>query len=139
MIKQTRAELEALPLKILRGLDITTIEEEKMIQEIILSKTGVPETLAKFNQRLVPDIKDVNQEKEWQAKINEFNTKHTPVEAKIAQAEKTLETVKEEVKTEAKPVVVPMVVTVKDGEIIKPFCDLCDSKGVRHKKDCPNK
>ena len=52
------------------------------------------------------------------------------------QAEKVLEIVKEEVK---EVIVTPTVVTVDTtkGEIIKPFCDKCDSKGVRHKKVCP--
>lgn len=30
----------------------------------------------------------------------------------------------------------PVVVEVAD-EVKRPFCDKCDSKGVRHKKECP--
>lgn len=42
--------------------------------------------------------------------------------------EASVENVVEEVK---KPVVVDVV-----GEVKRPFCDQCDSKGVRHKKEC---
>lgn len=151
MIKKSRAELELLPLKILKGLDITSPEEEKMIQEIILSKTVVAEPLVVFNQRQVPDIKNPEDEKIWQDKIDKFNSENTPVEAKVAQAEKALEAVKAEVQAEApqqvvpqtpienqEPLATPEVVVVQDGKIIKPFCDKCSSKGVRHLKICPN-
>lgn len=124
-----------MPLKLLTNLDISTPEEEKMIQEIVLARTIVPATLEKFNQRLVPDIKNPEQEKEWQNKIDKFNSENTPIEAKIVRAEKVLEEIKIEVVSEK--LAVPEVVTVKNGEIVKPFCDQCSSKGVRHKKECP--
>ena len=43
--------------------------------------------------------------------------------------EASVENVVEEVKE-------PVVTEVVD-EVKKPFCDQCDSKGVRHKKECP--
>lgn len=30
-----------------------------------------------------------------------------------------------------------VVVPIPEAETAAPFCDTCDSKGVRHKKDCP--
>lgn len=138
-----------MPLKIVRGLDIRTVEEEKLIQEVVNARTSIAQPVVKFNQ-IVPDIKNVEQEKEWQAKIDKFNAEHAPVEAKIAEAEKKLETVKSEVTSVSNNipdaplvatsgVVVPTVIVVQDGKIIKPFCDKCDSKGRFHKKDCPVK
>ncbi len=136
MIKKTREELEKLPIKILKGLDISSPEEEKLIQEIILSKAVIAQPVVKFN-KLIPDIKSPEDEKQWQDKIDAFNLQNAPVEAKIVSAEKTLEIVNAMVHEQVPEVVTPTVVTVKDGEIIKPFCDKCDSKGVRHKKVCP--
>ena len=142
MIKHSRGELEAMPLKVLRNLDISTPDEERMIQDIILSKSVLSQPVVKFNTKLVPDIKSPEDEKVWQDKIDKFNDEHTPVEAKIAEAEKVLEKTVEEIAVEmpkdTSDLVTPTVVTVKDGKIIKPFCDKCDSKGVRHKKNCPN-
>ncbi len=141
MIKYTKEELMKMPLKIVRGLDIKTIEEEKLIQEVVNAKTGFAQSTVKFDYRNVPDIKNAAQEKEWQTKIDEFNAKHTPVENKIAEAEKVLEQVKEEVKVEApvEQIVTPTVITVQNGEIVKPFCDSCDSKARFHRKGCPKK
>lgn len=141
MIKYTKEELMKMPLKIVRGLDIRTADEEALIQEVVNSRASIAQPVVKFNQ-IVPDIKTAEQEQEWQKKIDKFNEENTPIEAKIVNAEKMLEGVKEIIETvqvapTEVPPVVPTVVTVSNGEIIKPFCDKCDSKGVRHKKVCP--
>lgn len=138
MIKYTREELEKMPLKVIRNLDIKTIEDEKLIQEIVDKKTVVLPPVIKFDYRNVPDIKNGEQEKVWQDKINKFNDDHRidPLKTQIQEAEKIFETIKDEIKFE-KPIAIPTVVLVDKGEIIKPFCDKCTSKGVRHKKECP--
>ncbi len=136
MIKYTREELMKMPLKIVRGLDIRTIEEEKLIQEVVNSRASVAQPVVKFNQ-IVPDIKNGEQEKEWQDKIDRFNSENTPVEAKIALAENELNTIEKEVKEEVIVQPTTVMVDTTKGEIIKPFCDTCDSLGVRHKKVCP--
>lgn len=136
MIKKTREQLDAMSIKSLKSLDISSPDEEKMIQDIISSKSSsVIHQAVKFNQNKVPDIKNPEDEKEWQTKIDSFNSDHTPIEAKITEAEKVLGEVRAE--TVSETLVVPTVVQVSDGEIIKPFCDKCTSKGIRHKKDCP--
>ena len=136
MIKKTREELNKMTDKQLLNLDITTKEEEAMIQEIRNSRITTTTQPVKFNHAIIPDIKNPTQESEWQEKVNEFNSKNTPVEAKIVQAEKILETVK----TEVQSIPVPENITVPEPTPrpqTVPFCDSCDSKGVSHKKICP--
>lgn len=141
-MKYTKEDLQKMTVKELKLIDIKDPQDEKIINEIIASRAQVNQPVVKFNYSKVPDIKTPAQEAEWQAKVTEFNLSQTPVEAKIAVAEKELATVQavvEEVKVEVapEPIVTPTVVQVADGKIIKPFCDKCDSKGVSHKKVCP--
>src|SRR5579872_3094627 len=89
---------QTMTIKQLKSWDIKNPEEERIIQEILLAKAVVSQPIVKFNHRLVPDIKKPEDEKIWQDKIDKFNEDNSPIEAKIAEAEKVLEVVKEEVK-----------------------------------------
>lgn len=125
-----------MSLKSLKALDITTVEEEKMIQEIMLSKATTVPVKVKFNE-IVPDIKTKEDEEIWQAKIDDFKKKNTPIEAQIADANKVLDEVQKEIVIE-----IPLNAerTGDEGKVIDltpRFCETCTSKGVRHKKECP--
>lgn len=137
MIKKTREELEKLPLKVLINIDIANVDEEKMIQEIIQAKTVVLPSTIKFN-KIVPDIKTLEDEARWQGEINKFNDSLKPIEIKVKEATIELETIKNEINSETVvEKIEPEVITVEHTDINKPFCDKCTSKGVRHKKECP--
>jgi len=132
MIKYTRDELMKMPLKIVRNLDIRTIEEERLIQDVVSARETLTKPIVKFKE-IIPDIKTKDQENVWQGKIDKFKSDNSPIEAKIVEAEKQLVVINEKI---TETVIVPTVITVENGQIIKPFCDKCSSKGVRHKKEC---
>lgn len=138
--KYTKEILDLMSAKEIRTIDITSPEDEELIQAALLSKSVISQPSVRFNHNAVPDIKSPEQEKEWQGKIDSFNLDHSPIEAKIAVAEKELETVKSEI-VEVVSVVVPSIDPIGLGTVTStdptPFCDKCDSKGVRHKKVCP--
>lgn len=132
MIEKTREELEKLPLSILRNIDIKNIDREKMIQEIILSKTSRLPPIIKFDRSQIPDIKNKAEEDKWQKKIDDFNQKNNPVQVEIVSSEKELLNIQKEVELENPKD------EINQGKVSSPFCDKCDSRGVRHKKVCPN-
>lgn len=138
---------KTMPIKKLKAWDIKTPEEEGIIQEVLSGKAIISKPVVKFNSKLIPDIKTPEEEAKWQSKIDEFNRNNSPIEAVTAEAEKDLDVIQKEIDNNLPndlpvvdvPKIVPTVVHVKDGKIVQPFCDKCDSKGRVHKKDCPTK
>ncbi len=132
----TREELMRKPLEAVRHLDIRTKEEEMLVQEVVnvrMSRIGVDSE--RIYRRDVPDIKTKEEEEFWQAKIDERmeRAKAKPIEFENAEEarvseEQVLEkiTALEEERAQ---------VEVTDNLTI-PFCEYCDSKGIRHKKEC---
>lgn len=142
MIKFTKEELNKMSDKQLLSLDITTKEEEAIIQEIRNSRITPVTNVVKFDNSKVPDFKSPQEESEYQKKIDEFYKQNIPVEAQIAQAKKALELINTEVGEVTQTPTVAQVQEVveqiqKIEPTIVPFCDSCDSKGVSHKKVCP--
>ena len=93
-------KLSTLSLKQLQNIDIRNGEDEKLVQEAINSKVAVLPPSIKFNRLLVPDIKNGEQEKEWQAKIDAFEKEQAPIEVQIIKAENELKEVTEAIVTE---------------------------------------
>lgn len=106
-----------MPISQLRALDIRTKEEELLVQEVLNEKLQYEPKVdlnkvtfsSQETDRLTPEI-----ERELQAKIDGSVTHETIV-------------IDDEIE-----VAVPTTEVVESNK----FCDFCDSKGVRHKKNC---
>lgn len=70
----TKEELTLMPLIRLRQLDIKSKEEEEVVQEILSSRLSTQPVEFHINF-IVPDIKNVEEEKMWQARIDEARNK----------------------------------------------------------------
>ncbi len=116
----TMEQLSAMSMHQLRSLDISSGDEELMVQTVINAKLD-SQPVATPSQIRVPDIKNGEEESYWQNKIDEEKTRLQPVQVKLES-------------------IVPDATLVHDLTPIetKRFCDKCDSKGVRHKKICPS-
>lgn len=107
----TREKLMEMPIFQLRGLDIKTKEDELLVQEVLNEKLQ-NEPRANNNRVLSSEKTD----------------RLTPLKEKELQAQLDGEPVSEPIASE--PVVdLPKPTNSK-------FCEFCDSKGVRHKKNC---
>jgi hypothetical protein len=99
-------ELMAMPLYRLKLLDISTAEEEAMVQTAINAKVQNSPAPSLNKPLRIPDIKTGEEEKHWQGIVDAEREKLRPR---------------------------PINPEVK----VKRFCEQCNSRGVRHKKDCP--
>jgi hypothetical protein len=112
-------ELMAMPLYRLKLLDISTAEEEAMVQTAINAKVQNSPAPSLNKPLHIPDIKTVEEEKYWQGVVDAEREKLRPQAVSMEQ-------------------IVPDASQVADmPEVKKRFCEHCDSKGVRHKKVCP--
>lgn len=121
-----------MSLKSLRLLDVTSPEQEKLIQEVVNEKTAVLPTPISFNRLQVPDIKGPEQEAEWQAKIDAFDKANRPVDEQLVIAEKELEVVKEEIAEEVVEPVSPSEITPSETPVEVPeeskTCETCSKE-----------
>lgn len=100
--------LRSYPLAKLQNIDIKSAEEEKLVQEVLDEKRAALPVTIQYPRLLVPDIKNGEQEAEWQAKIDAYEASHRPLEVQIKAAETELEIVKAELEeVTAEPVVEP--------------------------------
>lgn len=137
----TKTELVEMPLHSLQMIDIKTPEQEALIQHVINLKRQDDPFVQPIVTSDVPDIKTPADERKWQAILDERRERATakpvvlqveipldPVEAPTVQPEST------EIGDIPKAEEITVLVV---PEAVKPFCDQCDSKGVKHKKICP--
>lgn len=111
MIFPTKEELRSMSLARLRLIDVKNIDEETIVQEIVNEKTKILPPTQEISRKGIPDIKTPEEEAKFQKVIDERIAKIRG-ETNIPE--------------DSNPVVA----------LEKPFCNFCDSKGVRHKKDC---
>lgn len=131
---ETREELETMPLELLRGRDIRTKEEEDLVQEVLNERLVVEmpdfQPDIPFRQGTTTDIKDKAEEEALQAKIDAQREAHRKLyESRVEEVPS--DTPIEEAPIEPTPIVEPL----PDPTVVR-FCEFCDSKGGRHKKDC---
>ena len=86
----TREYLQTLSLKQLSLVDVKTVEDEQLLQEVIDSKTVDVVPVVRFNNKLVPDIKSPEMEKEWQEKIDTFYNGEKTLDVQIEEAQEEL-------------------------------------------------
>jgi len=100
-----------MPIIRLRHLDITTKEEEELVQEVLSSRLSqMPQVSVEVNIR-VPDIKTVEEEKFWQAKIDEARAKDREQVALQGAIEGAEVVIPSDVPVETVPETVPAEVT----------------------------
>jgi len=142
----TVEQLEAMPSSRLRQIDIETQEQEGIIQRILNSRIATEPLSQPLNIR-VPDITNGEQEAHWQAILDAEKAR---VKAQLHVDDLPLGLVEHDV---PKEFIVPDDSSVPGVEelpkeqtpaieteikaSVAPFCTSCDSKGGRHKKDCP--
>jgi hypothetical protein len=123
----TIQELENLPLHFLRNIDVKTIEEERMVQEVLNRKLADLPLEVNMPVFQSIDIKTPEEEAIQQAKID----------AMMAEARKSMNLQGSDIKPQeeaSEPQITPSEAVVETHK--KPFCEFCDSLGVRHKKYC---
>lgn len=148
-MKYTVEQLKEMPIQILRGINIESQEEEMAVQaELNTRLADMPISNPMTFKDSVTDNLTPEKEAELQAQINERNAKlksqFTPVGEEVV-VEPVQEVVPEPI-VEPVPEVVPEPVIepvpeVVPGPVVEPvpearFCEFCDSKGGRHKKEC---
>ena len=140
----SRDRLVGMSLERLRLVDVHDKEEELLLQEIVNSKLAVLPPQGEANRSDVPDIKTPEQEAEWQAKIDERNAaiknRYAPAPDSTAGAPNSDVPIitADALKPAQTFAELPVLGEVPgDATVAKRFCDQCDSKGVRHKKECP--
>ncbi len=119
----TKDELRTLTVKQIKAIDITDVDYEKEINEVLNEKAVSVPPIIKFAYK-THDPKSPAEEAQYQKVVDEFVDKNTPVEAKIVAAEKTLAETNNEILVS--PVVAPTTVTKIDLASFK--CDQCDKE-----------
>ncbi len=133
----SRDQLSAMSLERLRLVDVYEKDEEELVQEIINSKVELMPLSGDVYRGDVPDIKTPEEEAEWQKKIDERAQAKRPTPVTLSLSDEETVEKDEEESTSTNLIEEPIVAGSKKTETR--FCDFCDSKGVRHKKDCPTK
>jgi hypothetical protein len=122
----SRDQLCAMSLDRLRLVEIKEKDEEDLVQEIINSKTVATPSVQKVYRGDVPEIKTPEQEKVWQEKINEREAKIKEQEVVVLPEAPVAPEAPEE--------------AIEEIDLNTPnedrFCQFCNSKGKRHKKEC---
>lgn len=143
----TREQLERMPMRLLRSVDIRNGDEEKLVQEVVNKRLRALPPEGTVYRGDVPDIRDGESEKHWQEVIDQRTAKlkarldmgaediETPaVENEIIPPVETTETIVDEGVVE-NPIDTP---TAPSEELSAKFCDSCN--GVRkHKVYCVKK
>lgn len=152
-MRYTREQLMDMPINLLRGIDIQSVEEEKQVQDVLNTRL-VDMPIAQdmnFASSITDNIKTVEDEKKYQAIID---AKRVELKSRIPSGDGITLEENEEVppvdpvpplETPAPsdaplpdPTQTPPPVEDPKEEVagqIK-FCDFCDSKGRFHKKEC---
>ena len=116
--KKRGVDLSALPLEVLRGIDVESPLEERVLQSIIDKKLRVAPVQVEINRANDrTDFKSPAEEAEFQKVINERVASARPQEEKT---ESELEN---------------KIGELKEAKLDR-FCEFCTSKGVRHLKTC---
>lgn len=153
----SRDELSAMDLDHLRALPVQDMEDEKLLQEIIDSKMiNRPLEQKAYNlDAMSAVIETPEQEAEWQKIIDERNAEirkrtfgeEVVLNEQIEKIEEQQLVIEEELKEEVKENIENL--TVGNGDVIlddeglhidnksSVKCELCGTKGFRHKKGCP--
>lgn len=118
-----------MPLSHLRNVRIETVDQEKIVQEIVNIRVAQNPAVQRVYRGDVPFyIKTIEEEQKWQKIIDE-RTK--AIVDKLSQAGKTQEQL---VEAELAKLEAQKAKIVQD---IKPaFCQFCDSKRTFHKRNC---
>lgn len=133
-------DLRGMPLNKLRHLDIRTIDQEKMVQRAIDEKMIASPVIGKplvFSNAITDKIRTPEQEHELQLQIDAHNESLRQQLLKDEAQEDELDPLMPIISDEPAVVEAPTIEDDKAVEVVKGFCDSCDSKGVRHKKVCP--
>lgn len=119
----------AMPLSRLRNLDVFHEDQEKLLQEVINYKLRFePVKQQAVNRNDVPDkFKDQAHQAYWQNIIDQRTNALRPKMQEVEIPEQ------EELAPDPVEIITEEVIPV---ESVKRFCNSCDSKGVRHKKNC---
>lgn len=138
----TKEELLNMPVKQIRGLNINDPEEEALIQavlDILIPKTPLTQVEVYDLDIKGMEIKTPEQERKLQVELDRRRegaaivsgvyTKEEVLESNIEKIEKETAKIEEELKEEG----VEEIKAEDNG--IK--CDLCGTRGFRHKKGCP--
>lgn len=125
----TRDQLSAMSIALLRVVDIQEKDEEELVQEILNSKIKMSPPQKEVKVSDIPDIKTPEEEAKWQKIVDE----------RAAKMKGVVEDLVEDLPTDHSDdaPVAPDEPPKEDPKEEKPFCSFCDSKGGRHKKDCP--
>lgn len=108
-----RETLEAMPISVLRQIDIKEKDEEEIVQEILSKKLSQSPAAVKEINFIIPDIKTKAEEDYWQKKIDEARGKQREdiaLQGKMPEAQIVEtpvipdEAIPSEVKTEEKPI-----------------------------------
>lgn len=91
----TKEELRQMTVKQIKAIDIVDREYEAIVNEVLNEKATTVPPVIKLKE-ISYDPKNPTEEAEFQKEVDEFRSKNTPVEALIADAEKTLKSVKQE-------------------------------------------
>lgn len=116
--------MRAMPLRQLRNLDIKDGEQEKLAQIVVNEKMKYLPPEANVYRGDVPDIKTKEDEDKWQVIID-------------AREAKIRNTVQEPISVVDIDTTITPVVTTMTPEVSKSTgCNICLSKGKRHKTGC---
>ena len=160
MLTLDREKLTRMPVHLLRTeIDIRSIEDEKLLQEILDSKLQNMPVHDEALPLIIPDIRNGEDEAKWQAVVDGRVEKirSASVDQSIAREEAELEALQKQIEAE-EPIMgsIPLDASYIGGvefgmgtpytdealkeasQVVKSaFCDACTSKGKVHKKDCP--
>lgn len=120
-----------MPLARLRLIDVKEKDEEDLLQEVISAKVMAAPPEREIYRQDVPDIKSPEEEAEWQEKINKRTRRAKGASEDIADTDEEAATLPTDDDAE-EPATLEEVASSQAA-----FCDSCDSKGVKHKKNCP--
>jgi len=137
----SREELRAIPMSALRNLDIKTVDQMNLVQEVVnerlqnepleikIDNSDVERKMDREINRMTPEKEAVYQ-KTIDERVQAVKPK-LPTDEKIKEASTILEIIQEEIKTEEGE-----IEKVKTEQPVKRFCEFCDSRGFRHKSKC---
>lgn len=120
----TLEQLRTMPNAHFKGLNVTTKEQEEMIQQVVNERLlKNPITKPIYTGDVPFAIKSKEEELKWQQILDE---RRAASQVKPVEMGKEAELKIEIVELEAK----------KEALEAKRFCEFCDSKGARHKSNC---
>lgn len=137
-------ELCAMTLDRLRSQIPYDQEDEKLMQEAVNSKVRFIPEQSRAYRNDIPDIKTPEEEAKYQAIIDERELKirqakfgeEVVLEEQIEKLEEEKIKIEEELKVEGE-LVKTEIPESQESPISDVKCEICQSKGFRHKKGCP--